>query len=367
MDKRVFGLDVLRALAISFVLLTHGSSLFVFQGFHGPLIDKVLGYSAVGAFLGVEIFFVLSGFLIGSILLSLAPKFHDGKTLHNFWQRRWLRTLPNYFLFLGLNIWYFNDRYGIRFDLTPYFFFLQNWSSPQRYLFLESWSLAVEEWFYLLFPLAIFVLHKKITYNKTFLIAVLIFILVPSFMRFYWLNSGYSDWDSEFRKIVILRLDSVIYGVLAAWVKLNQPKIWEKIRFVSLVLGLSICAWIIRYLLTSGVDTDFAKTFLFSLTSLGSALLLPFADQWNVVRENFFTLIFRYTAYWSYSLYLVNLLIVQLIAERLELMREISKMDMIVALVVFFVSCFLLSAIVYYFWERPFMNLRKHDVQGVQK
>ena len=91
-NSRVFGLDILRALAILFVVLEHGNLLLPLQ------ISSVIHFVI---FDGVTLFFVLSGFLIGGILLkTLNKQDHTPKTIFNFWKRRWFRILPNYFLIL---------------------------------------------------------------------------------------------------------------------------------------------------------------------------------------------------------------------------------------------------------------------------
>ncbi|RYE13802.1 MAG: hypothetical protein EOP34_08005 [Rickettsiales bacterium] len=82
---RSFGLDLARAIAIGLVLMSH------------------FGHNALDAlgFWGVELFFALSGFLIGQILWRNFSQTDNwsGKQILNFWQRRWWRTLPNYYLF----------------------------------------------------------------------------------------------------------------------------------------------------------------------------------------------------------------------------------------------------------------------------
>ena len=94
---RVFGLDIFRATAIILVVLGHGSYLLNNTRFNGFPYIKMID--------GVDLFFVLSGFLIGSILLKeINSKEYFGiKALTKFWKRRWLRTLPNYYLILLAN------------------------------------------------------------------------------------------------------------------------------------------------------------------------------------------------------------------------------------------------------------------------
>ena len=113
---------------------------------------------------GVELFFVLSGFLIGGIIIK---EFQNNtafgiKQIFHFWKRRWFRTLPNYYLILLLNviIVYFGI---IKEDFLQFnwkfFFFLQNFAHHFYGFFWESWSLSIEEWFYLLFPIILMLLY----------------------------------------------------------------------------------------------------------------------------------------------------------------------------------------------------------------
>ena len=95
--NRVYGLDILRALAILFVLIGHSRYFF------RPIISEK--YLSLVVFDGVSIFFVLSGFLIGKILITTLMK-NDGLnfSLIQFWINRWTRTIPTYFLILTLLI-----------------------------------------------------------------------------------------------------------------------------------------------------------------------------------------------------------------------------------------------------------------------
>lgn len=92
-ENRVFGLDFLRSIAILLVMIGHsvGYLPLKIQQFIRPfLVD------------GVAIFFVLSGFLIGGIMIKSFQKEINFKNITNFWIRRWMRTLPNYYLILSI-------------------------------------------------------------------------------------------------------------------------------------------------------------------------------------------------------------------------------------------------------------------------
>ena len=97
--ERIFGLDVVRSLAILLVLITHS-----YDGWNYLFPSERWWYFYTGV-IGVELFFVLSGFLIGGILIRILSEsnlcFND---ILQFLKRRWYRTIPNYFLFVAINI-----------------------------------------------------------------------------------------------------------------------------------------------------------------------------------------------------------------------------------------------------------------------
>jgi len=358
--KRVFGLDVLRAVAILFVMALHGTGLLVSTGIGGDLASWLELQTGVLGVYGVEIFFVLSGFLIGTILLSLAPSFKNPKILLAFWQRRWFRTLPNYFLFLGINMAVLHFLSPSRLSGTiPYFLFLQNWLWIQPRFFPESWSLAIEEWFYLLFPIVIFTFRRRLSYERAFIVSALIFLVIPTILRIIWAFSGHTDWDGEFRKVTMLRLDSIMYGVMAAQIKIIFPDFWAKFKSILLVIGLGILfvAWL--YIIEVGLNDWFAKTLLFSVISLGASFLLPFCDQWRVSKENIITHSFRQTALWSYSLYLCHLSVLLIVESVFPLLDRQAIPLSIAAWFAFYILSFAIAGFLYRYFEKPIMDLRE--------
>ena len=116
-SKRVFGLDLMRAIAIINVVIVHASWMNIFPNY--PWIPIIPG---------VELFFVLSGFLIGTILLNtfLNEERFGVKQMARFWKRRWFRTLPNYYLILLFNIIF------VYFGITSEDFSQFNWKFLYR-------------------------------------------------------------------------------------------------------------------------------------------------------------------------------------------------------------------------------------------
>jgi peptidoglycan/LPS O-acetylase OafA/YrhL len=356
-ENRVFGLDWLRALAILGVLLTHA------QLAYSPERRGWLGsFASISGVLGVELFFVLSGFLIGSILLSLELRFQQIKVLPLFWQRRWFRTIPNYLLFLILNV------AAALFIIKPipnifsYIIFSQNWLWPHPDFFNQAWSLAVEEWFYLLFPISLYLLTKTFkSFNRAFIVSAGIFIFIPSLIRIRWALMGVVDWDENFRKIMFIRLDAIMYGVVAAWIKKTFPQLWGKQKFLFFVISLLTIYLSWSYVFSENINADFfAKTFLFSTTSIGLAFLLPTFDQWKNPSKDFFSNTFRLIALWSYSLYLCNLLVIQVIQFINEYFKVTSFALQTLFFFLFFAISLITASVIYTYFEKPLTDLRNY-------
>jgi peptidoglycan/LPS O-acetylase OafA/YrhL len=107
---------------------------------------KLAKISNLLVFDGVSIFFVLSGFLIGGILLKQYSEPPSKKLLIDFWMRRWMRTLPNYFLILIL-LCVLHTLLDAEFKIQNtgrYFIFSQNLFQKHPRFFPEAWSLSVE-------------------------------------------------------------------------------------------------------------------------------------------------------------------------------------------------------------------------------
>lgn len=165
-------LDGVRGLAILGVLCSHSVSLTgLFDGPHASLFEKLVKYAMTPLWGGVDLFFALSGFLITGILLKTRSK---ENYFLSFYARRVLRIFPIYYAVLILSVIAAHYFPAIAIQLPPtrswklaYFFYLQNWppfwhgEKMMNGFWGVYWSLAVEEQFYLVWPLLVFLFSPK--------------------------------------------------------------------------------------------------------------------------------------------------------------------------------------------------------------
>lgn len=355
--NRVFGLDLMRALAILFVVIGHG----------GFILEKTqTGFPWIRLMDGVELFFVLSGFLIGGILIKIFMKSpsYGLKEIKSFWIRRWFRTLPNYYLILILNIVFVY--FGIiKEDFSQFnwkfFVFLQNFSWPFTGFFWESWSLSIEEWFYLLFPLVLFIIFRllvifQIDRKKIFLLSIILFLFTPILLRVFVatkINVDHFWLHAKIFKVVVYRLDGIALGLLASFIKHWYPALWFKSRQINFLFGIFISYWV---LYTEWPPNDFfTKAFKISIISSGCFLLLPMFDSIKTAPRPIVK-IFTHISLISYSMYLINLaLVATVIRDHFSLS---SPLEAWTAYFIFWLVVLLASTLIYKYFEKPFTLLR---------
>ncbi|NNC82809.1 MAG: acyltransferase [Flavobacteriales bacterium] len=351
-SKRIYGLDVMRAIAILLVVRSHG----------GIFIDRLfdtLPYIPLPD--GVELFFVLSGFLIGGILIRTIEREEGmglGSLLH-FWKRRWFRTLPNYYLILILNVlwvhWGWNDN-KMEYFGWEFFLFVQNFSDSFYGFFWESWSLSIEEWFYLISPILIILLHRLLGLKKAILYSSLMLIVFSIAYR-YWILEPPSDyfwWDVRFRKVVLSRLDAIMFGVLGAYLSAFHSRFWTRIKWPALILGVAL--YLADRIWGGGWSSLYGQVFALSLLSLSCALLLPWASSVKDFRIGWLGRSLTFISLISYSMYLVNLGLVAQVIKTHFLPETVSQEALWYA--IYWVVVFLFSTVLYALWERPMMDLR---------
>ena len=235
--QKNYGLDIARCCAIVLVFSSH--SLL-------NLYSAKIPYLWYLVFTGVELFFSLSGFLIGRMLIELFEKHQTElsfRHISNFWIRRWFRTLPLYFSLLCIYFIIYNFfLYPVDFD-WKYLFFLQSMFNPPPGFMGESWSLAIEEWFYFVFPALLFLaylLRKSLTSSgrveKIFVPLVLMIIGIQIVIRLF--NPGCSSWGCI---SVSLHFDAAAYGLIGAYFSKFRNALNKKSAFFVMITGIVLC------------------------------------------------------------------------------------------------------------------------------
>jgi len=236
---RIAGLDVLRGVAILMVLFFHGfDGAESYQEWHGPFRFFVF-LTHFGAE-GVHLFFVLSGFLITGILLDSKGK---PDYYRSFYIRRCLRIVPAYLLMVAtLKIWG-----GISWNyVVASLLFVANMASltgarTEEYGF---WSLAVEEQFYLVWPLVL----RNLRTNTTIRVVIAGLLLSP-LARALVAFKTHGTGDAYFKTWA--NVDYLFYGALVAvWLREHGSKVDEVRKLARILLAISIvtvplamCAW----------------------------------------------------------------------------------------------------------------------------
>ena len=353
---RVLGLDLMRSLAIICVVIVHA-------GWMTGHCD----YPWITILNGVDLFFVLSGFLIGGIILRqlVDPERVGLRQVRLFWIRRWFRTLPNYYLVLLLNIIVASiglNTNDISFFNWKFLVFAQNLTDYFHGFFWESWSLSVEEWFYLLFPLLLLAALKLFPSKgasgrrRRYLVCTVLFFLFSFLMRMlvgsrmeldnYW-------YGVRVQKVVIYHLDGLAFGLMGAYVNRYHEVIWHRWRNLTFVLGVAVL--VLYYFVPWNVQHGATVTLRVFMYSAGCALLLPRfstitkAPAWLAAPVTYVSKI-------SYSMYLVNLALVAQIIEKNATVANLTQAWL--WYIVYWVAVILLSSVIYRFYEQPIMRLR---------
>lgn len=363
-NDRVYGLDILRAFAILSVLYAHSLDFIT--------DSSILQYLNIIRFDGVQYFFVLSGFLIGSIMIKSFSSSFNLTDIYTFWIRRWFRTLPNYYLFLLLLILVYSE---YKWRIFKFMFFVQGFYKPQADFFNESWSLAVEEWFYLLFPILLFAFSRlfKLRIKNTVLYLSLSLIFLTPIVRYsYHLNFIIKDelsWDYYIRQITILRFDSIIMGVVGAYINYYHSKFWIKVKNYSFILGLIVIMIfkLIEVLYPNVLWNNkfgliYMSVFHFTVLSFCILLLLPYLSQLRINKVSFIVKVVTKISLISYSVYLLNYSFVKnfLIAKLNFYLIQVFTPEITVVLniIIFYIITIGLALFLYPYFELPLMNLR---------
>jgi peptidoglycan/LPS O-acetylase OafA/YrhL len=317
LDNRYPALHGLRVIAIISVIAVHVTSIFNVDG--KLAIDEAFAKMALHVFFGMDLFFILSGFLIGSILLrSLAD--HGTQNIRRFYLRRIFRTFPSYYVTLTILALSLPLTAMQRQHLWVEYVYGTNFVSlrPDSIVMSWGWSLALEEQFYLTVPLLFFVLHR-LKDNKARLGLLMLFWASALVVRAVLYFRG-APWAEQKLAGVLYfrtysRFDTLIAGIVLAFVHATYKEpITEWLTYAKNRAILAVTALLcLRLLMEPGIFGQ-DQIPLFRVFAWGSITSVMY---WCVLvlllhRESLFSNflgrpIFRKTATLGYGVYLVHI------------------------------------------------------------
>ena len=343
-------IDGLRALAVTAVILYHAQIYL-----YGVNYFK-------GGFIGVDIFFVISGYLISSIILKelkISGKF----SFKIFYERRARRILPALFFVMLVSLpfaWKFllpsdyldyakSVLFSLGFASNFYFYFTGlEYGSVEGILkpFLHTWSLSVEEQFYIFFPLTILFIYKFFT--KKFLYIFIVFFLLSlvtahltsissTSVSFYFLHT---------------RIWELLAGSILACIEI---KFKRRISFDNQVINQILPSLGLILIFNAIVfydDTTLHPSFYTLLPVIGTCLVIWFAKKDEIITKIFSTKLFVGIGLISYSLYLWHYPIFAFFRYSLA-SGSFSKKILVIIFVL------VASVFTYLFIEKPFRNKKK--------
>ena len=354
---RVIGLDTLRASAIVLVLMTH----YAFAGGkHSFGIAGDIGWA------GVDLFFVLSGYLIGNQILST---FFRGESfsIKIFFARRLLRTLPNYYVMLALYWLLPTAPLGkTRASIGQFLTFTQNFGMHYGATFTHSWSLCIEEQFYLVLPLvAMLIAGSKRAVRLGWLTLVVMVVAGAAVRGMAWLVDGrYAisgfDFSGDIYYATFARFDELLPGVAIALLKNGHPTLFERVIRHSNI-WLATGSMLVTSVLYWFHALDFPNTLplltlAYPLLASGFALLVLSALGSNAYLNRVHVPGTAALARWSYAIYLVHKPVFQMVADPIARMHLNADSPLVITAVMALgiMGGYLLFRLV----ETPFMRLR---------
>ena len=361
MTSRLPGLDLLRALAIAWVMLFHS---FLVGGL-GPDFAWLSRYG----WMGVDIFFVLSGYLIGRQVLAPMAR---GASLDfaRFYARRAYRILPAFVVVLAIYLTWPSLREAE--GLAPWWQFATfllnftiDYSTNQA--FSHAWSLCVEEHFYLVFPALAWALVRWPSARRVgAIVGLLVFggVLLRGAIWWHFAAQGLErNWFvEEVYYPTYARLDGLLAGVVIASIATYRQQWWARLTARPNLLticglaGMALALWLFRE--RTGVV---GNTIGWPVLSFALAALVAAAASGRGMLGTLRLPGAAWIATISYSLYLSHKLVFQAVSAHFD--AQLDGLGLI-AFLAYAAATLVAGALLHYAVERPFLRLRDRRERG---
>ena len=353
--------DGLRTFAVGFVIFSH----------YTIEIDHLIGFDHYLGQMGVTLFFVISGFLITSILIGNKENQaqSNGHILRQFYIRRFLRIFPLYYfiIFAGFVLSIPECREQIFWLLT----YIPNWllktPSGDLHYFSHLWSLGIEEQYYIVFPaIFLFVSHKK---TPTLFISMIILgIIARIFIIFWGYHTRQTDqitWVGQ--RITFCCLDPFGIGGLLAFFKfyysektrlfVNQKRLW----IAPLMLSMAACILMMLnekhvFLWLTGII--FNRLFM-ALASVWIIAMASYSDFKGILGKILTNKIVVYLGKISYGIYVYHY-IVPYFFSGVHPFKSVRVVDFLLLRGSYLLTTILIASISWYLLEKPINDLKRY-------
>jgi peptidoglycan/LPS O-acetylase OafA/YrhL len=281
-------LDGLRGIAILMVLVHHSSYSKSFRA----------GWA------GVDLFFVLSGFLVSGLLFD-AFRQHGKIDCARFYIRRGLKIWPSFYVLIAVTVttnWILDSEFSWR-RILPELLFFQSYVLG---LWPLTWSLAVEEHFYLILP-AILLFALRCKTKRPFAAVQHVFVAVAVLCLGFRFMSGWDqNWNEDYYRYLFpthLRLDGLMFGVLLCWYHRFRPDVFQ--RVASWRSGWFLVASAGILLFRAPLESRHMHTWGITVLWLASGCLVAKAVAFELPRLlHAFSRPMAFVGGYSYSIYL---------------------------------------------------------------
>jgi peptidoglycan/LPS O-acetylase OafA/YrhL len=354
--SRANGLDTLRAAAIALVFMNH------YMAFVSG--TATFGWASIVGWTGVDLFFVLSGYLIANQIFAGLAR---GATLSlgSFYARRALRTLPAFWLVLAL---YFLFPAVMGGNPPPplwrFLTFTQNIGLQGGTAFSHAWSLCVEEQFYLVLPLVL-AIGAQCGFGRSqgwTLLSALLLVGVGSRV-ILWLDyaAGNGGYFPHIYYSTLCRFDEFLPGIAVAMLKNFHRPLWEQITrhgqrvlTIGAIATVALLYFVCRYRMDGDGYTFFLTAAGYSLLAMAFAVLVTAALSPNSWLYRVRIPGAYQIALWSYSIYLSHKAVMMILK---RLLQPLGVAPFVLVAVIAIASV-AVGALLYWLVESPFMAIR---------